>query len=103
MADQQQHAPGGHYSGHNKIPTINQFIERLDKDKRERDNHLDEQRKARENAAATGKTGGDAVPHQETLHPKANQKTVTDPTTGQEVIIEDVNSDMVNAAKNPVV
>ncbi|GAB7352816.1 hypothetical protein MBLNU459_g3431t1 [Dothideomycetes sp. NU459] len=103
MAEQQQqHAPGGHYSGHNKIPTVNQFIERLDKDKRERDKQLDEQSSARQAAATSGKTGGDAVPHQETLRPKENQKTVTDPTTGHQVIIEDVNKDMRNAAQNPV-
>lgn len=103
MADQQQHAPGGHYSGHNKIPTVNQFIEKLDRDKKGRDKELDEQKKAREYAAKTGKSGGDAVPHQELLHPKANQKTVTDPTTGKEIVIEDVNKDMINASKNPVV
>jgi len=61
MADaQQQHAPGGHYSGSNKIPTINQFIEKLDRDKATRDKQIDEQKRAK----ATGATG-DAVPHQQ--------------------------------------
>lgn len=100
MADaQQQHAPGGHYSGTNKIPTINQFIEKLDRDKKERDHEIDEQRKARAHAG-----GGDAVPHKNSdLHAKENQQKVTDPTTGKEVVIEDVNDKMVESAKNPVV
>jgi len=101
MADaQQQHAPGGHYSGSNKIPTINQFIEKLDRDKATRDKQIDEQKRAK----ATGATG-DAVPHQQAsdLHAKENQQKVTDPTTGKEVVIEDVNKEMVEAAKNPMV
>lgn len=101
MAEQQQQtAPGGHYSGHNKIPTVNQFIERLDKDKKDRDRKIEEERKAR---AAAPQGGGDAKPHQEQIRPKENQQRVTDPTTGKEIIIEDVNKDMVEASKNPVV
>jgi len=100
MADaQQQHAPGGHYSGSNKIPTINQFIEKLDRDKVTRDKQIDEQRKQQ------AQKPGDAVPHQQAsnLHAKENQQKVTDPTTGKEVVIEDVNKEMVEAAKNPMV
>lgn len=93
MADaQQQHAPGGHYSGHNKIPTVNQFIERLDRDKKERDQKID-----------TGKTGDVRAHQQSDLHAGENQQKVTDPTTGKEVVIEDVNKDMVKMAKDPVV
>ncbi|CAD0084528.1 unnamed protein product [Aureobasidium vineae] len=100
MADaQQQHAPGGHYSGSNKIPTINQFIERLDRDKVTRDKQIEEQKKAQ-----ISQKNGDAVPHQQSsgLHAKENQQKVTDPTTGKEVVIEDVNKEMVDAAKNPM-
>lgn len=95
----QQHAPGGHYSGHNRIPTVNQFIQKLDKDKASRDQKIDQDSKAK---AAARQGGGDVQPHQEQLRPAANQKTVTDPTTGKEIIIEDVNQDMVNSAFNPV-
>ncbi|KAG9522033.1 hypothetical protein KCV07_g3324, partial [Aureobasidium melanogenum] len=100
MADaQQQHAPGGHYSGHNKIPTINQFIEKLDRDKATRDKQIDQQRQAQ-----VAEKNGDAVPHQQSsnLHVKEHQQRVTDPTTGKEVVIEDVNQEMIDAAKNPV-
>ncbi|KAL1305090.1 hypothetical protein AAFC00_002023 [Neodothiora populina] len=96
----QQHAPGGHYSGHNKIPTINQFIDKLDKDKKDRDRQIDQDIKSRN--AQRPATGGDVQEHHATLHPKENQKLVTDPTTGKEVIIEDVNKDMVETAKNPM-
>jgi hypothetical protein len=95
MADQQQHAPGGHYSGRNPVPTVKKFIENLDKDKADRDRKLDEQN-------ATAKKTGEAVPHKA---PKAGiegtQKTVTDPTTGREVVIEDVNKDMMKQVENP--
>lgn len=103
MADQQQHGPGGHYSGANPIPTINQFIQRLDKDKSARDKEIDEQNKARKAAQARA-GGGDAVPHvEQTLPASASQKTVTDPTTGNQVQIEDVDKSMVDRAKNPTV
>jgi hypothetical protein len=89
----------GHYSGSNKIPTINQFIERLDRDKSTRDKQIEEQRKQQ------AQNPSDAVPHQQStnLHVKENQQKVTDPTTGKEVVIEDVNQEMVDAAKNPMV
>ncbi|CAK4033533.1 Meiotically up-regulated [Lecanosticta acicola] len=99
MADgeqMQQHAPGGAYSGRNKIPTVGQFIEKLDKDKKERDKHIDQQNKQR-------RTDGEVVPHQNEPQPQSShQKTVTDPTTGRQVVIEDVNEAFQERAKNPV-
>jgi len=92
-----QHAPAGHYSGQNKIPTINQFIERLDKDKRERDKALDEQNKARR-----AQNGDAVVHHNETKQEGINQKVVTDPTTGNQVTIEDVNKNMIERARDPM-
>jgi hypothetical protein len=101
MAEQQQqHAPGGHYSGANPVPTVKKFIENLDKDKKERDRKLDE-------AAAANKTGrangsGDAVPHKPTkMGVEGTQQTVTDPTTGKQVVIEDVSDKMMESVKNP--
>lgn len=98
MSDQQQTAPGGHYSGRNKIPTVNEFIEKLDRDKKSRDQKIDEERQAR--AAAGNDT---PQPHQEQVRPKENQQRVTDPTTGKQVIIEDVNEEMVKASRDPMV
>ena len=115
-----QQVPKGHYSGHNRIPTVNQFIQNLDRDKAERDRQIDEENKARAAAERASRKGqplppppasasqqgqsGDAVAHK-VQHGgvKGTQKTVTDPTTGRTIVIEDVNKDMVQNAVNPVV
>lgn len=100
MEQQQQHAPGGYYSGHNPVPTVKKFIENLDKDKRERDRQLDEESLA----THTQQLQGDAKPHKPA--PKAargTQKTVTDPTTGNQVVIEDVHKDVIKEVDNPTV
>lgn len=111
-----QQAPKGHYSGHNPIPTINQFIQNLDKDKAERDRQIDEARKQREaieranrrgqhpSAGVQQGQGGDAVAHK-VQHGgvEGTQKKVTDPTTGKQVIIEDVSKEMVENSHNPTV
>ena len=100
MEQQQQHAPSGHYSGANPVPTVKKFIENLDKDKRERDRKLDEEATAQRQTAQ--QTGGDAVPHKPTKGGvKGTQKKVTDPTTGREVVIEDVNEDMIKEVQDP--
>lgn len=95
MAEQQQqHAPGGHYSGHNPIPTVRQFVENLDKDKAARDKKLDEQAKQQ--------TQQQSQPHKQLERQvKGTEKTVTDPTTGREVVIADVNKDMIDEVENP--
>ncbi|KAL8952918.1 MAG: hypothetical protein Q9222_001208 [Ikaeria aurantiellina] len=108
MADQQQqHRPGGYYSGNvasiilehrsckNKIPDIKTFVQNLDKDKRERDQQLDESRKANQGKA-------DAKPHVESKAGKeGTRKTVHDPTTQKEVQIEDVDADFMKAVEDP--
>lgn len=94
-------APGGHYSGQNKIPTINEFLSRLDVGKKDRDQKIDGKNgKAPKQNKSAG--ADDSIPHQ-SQKPKAgkNQKTVTDPVTGKEVVIEDVNADMMETVKNP--
>lgn len=97
MADQQpplqQHAPGGHYSGQNKVPNIKQFVESLDKDKKERDKQID-QRKTPGGAA-------EVRPHKNEKKDPSKGKTVTDPTTGKQVVIEDVNDAFRDRAVNP--
>ncbi|MCJ1466941.1 hypothetical protein MMC07_005563 [Pseudocyphellaria aurata] len=96
--DQQQHAPGGHYSeqGTNKIPDIKTFVRNLDSDKRDRDRKLDESR--RQNAQGQS----EVHPHKETKSGKeGTRKTVHDPTTGKEVQIEDVDADFMKAVEEP--
>lgn len=104
MASQQQKAPGGHYSGHNPIPTVKQFVENLDKDKKERDRQID----AQAAAARQGKTGqnattaSDAQPHKmQKRSVEGTEKTVTDPTTGNQVTISDVNKSMMAEVEDP--
>ena len=119
----QQQAPGGHYSGHNPIPTVRQFVENLDRDKKHRDKEIDERAKA-----ANGNTQTGAAPTTPTRAGKqtsaantpkspaqdgvedhklqkrtveGTEKTVTDPTTGREVVISDVGKDMVDEVENP--
>lgn len=112
MADQppptQQHAPGGHYSGHNPVPTVRKFIENLDKDKADRDRRIDQQGKANgttdPNAVPSSLTtsNGEAVPHRpQKAGIEGTQKTVTDPTTGRQVVIEDVGKSMLSQVENP--
>ena len=100
-AQQQQSGPAGHWSGGNKIPTVGQFIQRLDKDKKQRDAELDQQAKA---SVAQQKLGGtDVKAHQnEKKVASSSQKVVTDPTTGKQVTIEDVNEDFMKRVENPM-
>lgn len=94
---QQQYGPGGHWSGKNKIPTVGQFMERLDKDKKERDRQLDEEAKQK-------KLGGsDVQAHKnETKKETSAQQEVTDPVTGKQVTIQDVNKDFMKNVEDPV-
>lgn len=105
---QQQTAPGGHYSGHNPIPTVKQFIENLDKDKKNRDAQLDEQAAASKQAQKSGqKTGQNAVdggaqPHRnQKKSVEGTETTVTDPTTGNQVTIADVDKTMMSEVEDP--
>ncbi|KAI9804568.1 MAG: hypothetical protein M1833_006641 [Piccolia ochrophora] len=98
MADQQQQqqAPGGYYSAKNKVPNIKKFVENLDKDKRERDKQIDDQKRQQR---------ADGVkPHQQPPASKAGPtKQVTDPVTGKNVTIQDISGDKsyLKAVENP--
>jgi hypothetical protein len=83
MADQQQHGPGGYYSGKNKIPTVDKFLSSLDKDKKARDAEIDAAARQKQ-ADRAGKGGAEAVPHQPSP-PQKGGKQVTDPVTGKEI------------------
>lgn len=91
---EEQHAPGGFYSSHNKIPNVKQFVQGLDKDKQDRDKQIDD--------AARRQAAGEAVPHKpDTATVKGTQKVVRDPTTGRDVTIENVDKSMMESVKNP--
>jgi len=94
MADQQtKHAPGAHYSGHNPIPTVKQFIENLDKDKADRDKHIDASLQQSSTAQSHEPVSERQV--------KGTERTVTDPTTGKDVVIADVSKEMMKEVDDP--
>lgn len=95
MEQQEHKAPAGHYSGNNRIPNIKQFMEGLDKDKRERDAKIDAEQKQH-------KTGEGEVKAHHTEKPKGrNRRTVRDPVTGKDVEIDDIGPEMVKAVDDP--
>lgn len=91
------HPGGGHYSGRNRIPNIKEFAAALDRDKKERDARIDAQLKG------NGKNGDIKEHTPESGHLPGHGRVVTDPVTGKEVQIEDVNLDFKKAVENPQV
>jgi hypothetical protein len=94
---QQQHAPGGHYSGHNPVPTVKQFVENLDIDKKNRDRRVEEE--AQRRREQQGQSAQSRKPLERQV--KGTEKTVTDPTTGKEVVIADVDKEMIKEVEDP--
>ena len=97
---QQQHHPGGHYSGANPVPTVKKFLDNLDKDKKERDRRIEEERRGQQRVHEHGAIGSD---ERSSLTVKGSQKKVTDPTTGQEAVIEDVKPEIIDVVDRPKV
>jgi Ca2+-dependent lipid-binding protein len=91
---QQQHAPGGHYSGRNRIPNIQEFVASLDRDKRERDAQIDASLKSNNNSQG--------VHEHQPEQKKRKGKVVSDPVTGREVEIADADLDFESAVENPM-
>jgi hypothetical protein len=101
---------GGYYSGANPIPTVQEFIEKLDITKNERDKKID---------AAEKKPKGEDVKkvqeHEQRQQQTTNrsstpqlvagrhQKIVTDPVTGKQVVIEHAKKEGVRDVRNPKV
>lgn len=94
MASQEQHKPG-HYSGFNRIPNIKEFAASLDKDKKARDAKIDEESKGKRQKGVTA--------HKDAPKKKGGGRMVTDPVTGNEVEIEDVDPNYMNAVDDPQV
>ena len=92
----QQQKSGVPWSGANKIPNIKEFMTKLDKEKAQRDKAIDTQ--AHPNQA--GST--EVTPHQNEK-PEGKGTTVTDPVTGNQVVIADVGKEYMERADNPQV
>lgn len=99
----QKKAPGGHYSGTNPIPNIQKFVENLDRDKKDRDRKIDEDAKARKAQGLPKEGEVQDHKNQATKGVPGSRKTVTDPVTGREVQIEDVDADFMKAVDRPQV
>lgn len=99
MSNDHKKGPGGHYSATNPIPNIQRFVESLDKDKKQRDAKLDEQMRSKQPNSSEARDHKQGKPQGEA----GSRKVVTDPTTGNEVEIEDVNAEFMKAADNPQV
>lgn len=94
-SEQQQHFPGGHYSGLNRVPNIKEFVASLDKDKKDRDAKIDSQHK-------TNGKNGDILEHENDVGQyRGKGRVVTDPVTGNKVTIDDVNSNFMKAVHDP--
>ena len=100
------HHVGEHWSGTNPIPTIQKFIEHLDRDKRERDQKIDEENRIRrekaEHARELESNGLYLSEDQLREIPKDSKyHKVTDPTTGRDIEVEDMDKTSMERAKNP--
>ncbi|KAM0815265.1 putative C2 domain-containing protein [Seiridium cardinale] len=92
-ANQQQHAPGGHYSGRNRIPNIQEFVASLDRDKKNRDAEID--------AGMQTKGTEQGVQEHKPEQRQRKGKVVSDPVTGRDVEIADADLDFESAVENP--
>ncbi|EFR03857.1 meiotically up-regulated 190 protein [Nannizzia gypsea CBS 118893] len=95
-----QKKPGGYWSEANPVPTVQQFIAELDAGKADRDKQIDEE--AQKKNAPPKKHPGTSAPHRKPV-PKSKSKSrvVTDPTTGTEVEIDDVDKEFMKAVREP--
>ncbi len=88
---------GKNWSGANRIPNIKEFVERLDKDKAGRDQNIDAQKTSKTQSSS------DVQPHLNEKPKQQDGKTVTDPVTGNQVMIADVGKEYMERADNPQV
>lgn len=97
-AEQTVVPPGGqHYSAQNRVPNIQEFVQSLDRQKKERDAAIDEQLKQNKvPAEAKDQTN---APH----HKHKTTRKVRDPVTGKDVDIQDADTDFAEAVDNPKV
>lgn len=91
---------GQHYSGNNRIPNIKQFMDSLDNDKKNRDAEIDAQQSQK--MAAANRKGGEVADHTENEVSGKRRRVVTDPVTGREVEIDDMDGKLLKAVKDPV-
>jgi hypothetical protein len=87
---------GQHYSATNRVPNIQEFMQRLDSEKKQRDAEID-------NELKRNKRNPDVKIHRNELLEKKGQRKVRDPVTGKDVEIRDADMDFEEAVENPQV
>ncbi|EHK45655.1 hypothetical protein TRIATDRAFT_41385 [Trichoderma atroviride IMI 206040] len=83
-----------HYSARNRVPNVQEFMQRLDAEKKQRDAEIDNQLKS-------NKRNPDVKLHKNELLEKRGQRKVRDPVTGKDVGIRDADMDFEEAVENP--
>ncbi|KAG5979294.1 hypothetical protein E4U55_005324 [Claviceps digitariae] len=87
---------GQHYSGQNRVPNIQQFMDQLDREKQERDAAIDA------DLEKNKKQGHEAQDHKNAERAaRKDLRTVRDPVTGKDVQIRDVKTDFQDVVENP--
>lgn len=86
---------GQHYSATNRVPNIHQYMEQLDRQKKERDARIDSDLKK-------NKQGGEVQAHKNEKQPK-DYRSVRDPVTGKDVSIRDTDMNAKEVVENPQV
>lgn len=110
----QKNLAGEYWSGANPVPTAQTFAYHPGPEKKERDRRLDQEGHTKGLRAAKGKgedkgseeherNHEDVSPHQPRGVSRANIRTVTDPTTGKDIDVEDQDETSKDDAKNPKV
>lgn len=87
---------GQHYSATNRVPNIQQYMEQLDQQKKERDAEIDAELKK-------NKKHGEVKDHRNELEKKKGYRTVRDPVTGKDISIRDTDMDFKEVVENPQV
>ena len=87
---------GQHYSATNRVPNIQQYMQQLDRHKKERDAQIDAD-------AKQNKKGGEVKAHKNVSEKPSDYRTVRDPVTGKDVSIRDTDMDAKEVVENPQV
>ncbi|KAH6605063.1 c2 domain-containing [Trichoderma cornu-damae] len=85
---------GQHYSATNRVPNIQEFMQRLDADKKQRDAEIDAELRR-------NKRNPDVRMHRNELLKKKGIRAVRDPVTGKDVEIRDADMDFTEAVEHP--
>ncbi|KAK3304294.1 uncharacterized protein B0T15DRAFT_557884 [Chaetomium strumarium] len=101
--DEKVYPSGQHYSGTNRIPNIKQFVEGLDRDKKDRDAKIDAELKSHTQQHGQQQEQ-EQEPGQQQQEKKGgkNRRTVWDPVTKKEVEIEDIDTHHMKASEDPM-